>query len=147
MAQQLRMLSYLGGALKYYKTSVVRMRDQRFSKHVYPNRDLPFEETKKMHGFAPNFTPWTRFFWEHILWNRGVWKMTPKCPLYSLNKNPFSWKQARDPYSGFMSLKIQPSFCVSLVYYSGVPRPIYIVASSKLSKWTIFHSRELSIDL
>ena len=62
------------------------------------------------------------FFFEYIWWNRGVWKITLKCPFLELKNDPFSWKQARfDPISQVLritfSLKNQPFFRVSLVIH------------------------------
>ena len=50
---------------------------------------------KNLVGFAPATLPLYPLnkIGEHILWNRGVWKVTPKCPLVEFKSDPFSRKQ------------------------------------------------------
>ena len=63
-------------------TSVVHMRDQKST----PKRGF--------HTILHPILPQKQDFWgEHVWWNRGVWKMTSKCPLLESKKDPFSWKK------------------------------------------------------
>ena len=100
-------------------TSVVHMRDQRFSFEIDSNRNFLSPGKALLNSnfarFCPHIYPYLPlFFCGHVWWSL---KNDPKC-LNRIQKDPFSHKQAYfDPQSRFariaFSLKKQPFFRVS----------------------------------
>ena len=105
----------LGGGLK---TSVVHMREQRFSKHTLFTIS-PLQEKHPLNEnfawFSHNFTPkhvFFFFFWGHVWWSS---KNDPKCPLIESKKTLFlknrhSLTPNRDLHKSRLASKNNPFF-------------------------------------
>ena len=114
-----------GGGGGHSNTSVVHIRDQSFSKHTLI-KIYPFEEKYPKQEFTTILhlilTPKPDFWGEHVWWNRGVWKITPKIPHKRIKKGPFFLKiRTFWPLILILENHIQSQkttlFCVSLVVH------------------------------
>ena len=68
-------------------TSVVHMRDQRFSEHTLWIMISPLQEKQEFRTILSPNLPLNKLFWRHVWWS---WKMTPKHSLLESKKDPFS---------------------------------------------------------
>ena len=82
-----RVLSAPGG---HSNTSVVHMRNQRFSKHTLIAISPLQEKHTLNENFAPKFTPKQAFLGYIFV---GIWKMTPKFPLVESKRTLFLKKR------------------------------------------------------